>query len=100
MADPYRRRCFFANAMLRSPGGSGGGNGSGRGAGGSSFARITLSSATHATAESGGDTAPLTLGQAFTAQVRLIVWCKACGHRAEPDVAERVSHHGSGMIVI
>jgi len=47
-----------------------------------------------------GDTAPLTLGQALTAQVRLIVWCKACGHRAEPDVAEQVAHHGSGMTVI
>ena len=46
------------------------------------------------------DTAPLTLGQALTAQVRLIVWCKACGHRAEPDVAEQVAHHGSGMTVI
>ena len=43
-----------------------------------------------------GDTAPLTLGQALTAQVRLIVWCKACGHRAEPDIAEQVAHHGSG----
>src|SRR6266536_870249 len=41
-----------------------------------------------------GDTAPVTLGQARTAQVRLIVWCKACGHRAEPGVAEQVSHHG------
>src|SRR6266699_779427 len=49
---------------------------------------------------SGGETAPLTLGQALTAQVRLIVWCKACGHRAEPDVAEQVAHHGSGMTVI
>ncbi len=49
---------------------------------------------------SDGETAPLTLGQALTAQVRLIVWCKACGHRAEPDVAEQVAHHGSGMTVI
>jgi hypothetical protein len=49
---------------------------------------------------SDGDTAPLTLGQALTAQVRLIVWCKACGHRAEPNVAEQVAHHGSDMTVI
>jgi len=49
---------------------------------------------------SDGDTAPLTLGQALTAQVRLIVWCRACGHRAEPNVAEQVAHHGSGMTVI
>src|SRR6266536_1783919 len=49
---------------------------------------------------SDGDTAPLTLGQALAARVRLIVWCKACGHRAEPGVAEQVAHHGSGMTVI
>ena len=49
---------------------------------------------------SDGDTAPLTLGQALTAQVRLIVWCKACGQRAEPEVAEQVSHYGAGMTVI
>jgi len=49
---------------------------------------------------SDGDTAPLTLGQALAAQVRLIVWCKACGHRAEPDVPEQVAHHGAGMTVI
>jgi hypothetical protein len=30
----------------------------------------------------------MTLGQALAAKVRLIVWCKACGHRAEPDIAE------------
>jgi len=30
----------------------------------------------------------LTLGQAATAKVRLIVWCKACQHRFEPDTAE------------
>lgn len=47
-------------------------------------------------AESG----PLTLGQALAARVRLIVWCKSCGHRVEPDVAELVSWHGSGMTVI
>jgi hypothetical protein len=49
---------------------------------------------------SDGVTAPLSLGQALAAQVRLIVWCEACGHRAEPDVAEQVAHHGSGMTVI
>ena len=35
-----------------------------------------------------GESAPMTLGQALAAQVRLIVWCKSCWHRAEPDVAE------------
>lgn len=30
---------------------------------------------------------PLTLGQAVKARVQLIVWCKACRHRADdPDV--------------
>jgi hypothetical protein len=27
-----------------------------------------------------GEAAPMTLGQALAAKVRLIVWCKACGH--------------------
>jgi hypothetical protein len=31
---------------------------------------------------------PMTLGNAAAARVQLIVWCKACGHRAEPDPAE------------
>ncbi len=33
---------------------------------------------------SDGDTGPLTLGKALAAKVRLTVWCKVCGHRAEP----------------
>jgi hypothetical protein len=49
---------------------------------------------------SDGESTPLTLGQALAAKVRLIVWCKACGRRAEPDVAEQVAHHGSTMTVI
>jgi hypothetical protein len=44
--------------------------------------------------------APLTLGQALAAHVRLIVWCKNCNHRAEPDVATQVAQHGAGMTVI
>jgi hypothetical protein len=42
---------------------------------------------------------PMTLGQALAAKVRLIVWCKSCGHQAEPDVATQVAHHGSTMPV-
>jgi DNA-binding CsgD family transcriptional regulator len=38
-----------------------------------------------------------TLGYALAARVRLIVWCKSCGHRAEPDVAAEVAQHGIGM---
>jgi hypothetical protein len=30
----------------------------------------------------------MTLGNAATAQVRLIVWCKACSHQVKPDPAE------------
>jgi hypothetical protein len=32
---------------------------------------------------------PMTLGQAVVAHVRLIVWCKSCDHRAEPDPLPR-----------
>jgi hypothetical protein len=31
---------------------------------------------------------PVTLGNAAASRVRLIVWCKACGHQVEPDPAE------------
>jgi hypothetical protein len=30
---------------------------------------------------------PMTLGNAATARVRLIVWCKGCQHKVEPDTA-------------
>ena len=30
----------------------------------------------------------MTLGNAATAKVRLILWCKACRHQVEPDPAE------------
>src|SRR5438477_8094353 len=41
----------------------------------------------------------MTLGQALAAHVRLIVWCKSCNHRAEPDVATHVAHPGFGTPV-
>jgi hypothetical protein len=40
----------------------------------------------------------LTLGQALAAKVRLMVWCKLCGRRTEPDLAELVSWHGAETI--
>ena len=40
------------------------------------------------------------LGEAFTAKVRLIVWCKTCLHRFEPDTAELVEQHGAAMTVM
>jgi hypothetical protein len=38
---------------------------------------------------------PMTLGNAAAARVRLIVWCKARGHRVEPDAAEMAERHGA-----
>jgi len=46
------------------------------------------------------ESGPLTLGQALASRVRLIVWCKACQHRIEPDVAAQVERCGAGMTVI
>src|SRR6516165_9390727 len=37
----------------------------------------------------------MTLGNAAAARVRLIVWCKACGRRAEPDPAEIAQRYGA-----
>jgi hypothetical protein len=42
----------------------------------------------------------MTLGQALAAKVRLIVWCKSCWHRAEPDVTDQVDRYGEGTTVI
>jgi YgiT-type zinc finger domain-containing protein len=116
MSSIYLRR-FFASTTLRSPGGFGGGSGSGLGAGGASIAssgleptypRRVLSSSVKIgrhcrimrRKRSEGESAPMTLGGALSAKVRLIVWCKACGHRAEPDVAEQVARYGGGTTVI
>jgi hypothetical protein len=41
----------------------------------------------------------MTLGSALAAQVRLIVWCKSCWHRAEPDVADQVAGYGEELAV-
>jgi len=37
---------------------------------------------------------PMTLGNASAAQVRLIVWCKACQHQVEPDPTEMAPRYG------
>jgi hypothetical protein len=39
---------------------------------------------------------PMTVGAAAAAQVRLIVWCKACQHQVEPDPAEMAARYGAG----
>jgi hypothetical protein len=41
---------------------------------------------------------PMTLGAA--AQVRLIVWCKACQHQVEPDPAEMAARYGAETPVL
>jgi hypothetical protein len=41
-----------------------------------------------------------TLGQAVAARVRLIVWCRACQHRIEPDTAALAEEHGAATTVL
>jgi hypothetical protein len=42
----------------------------------------------------------MTLGNAATARVRLIVWCKECQPQVEPDPAEMVARYGAEMPVL
>jgi Zn finger protein HypA/HybF involved in hydrogenase expression len=42
---------------------------------------------------------PMTLGNA-AARVRLIVWCKECGHQVEPDPAEMAARYGAETTVL
>jgi hypothetical protein len=42
----------------------------------------------------------MTLGSAAAAQVRLIVWCKDCGHQVEPDPAEMAARYGAETPVL
>jgi hypothetical protein len=41
----------------------------------------------------------MTLGNAAAAKVRLIVWCKACGHQVEPDPGEHARRYGAETTV-
>jgi hypothetical protein len=41
----------------------------------------------------------MTLGAATAAGVRLIVWCRACGHQVEPDPAELAKRRGANIPV-
>ena len=43
---------------------------------------------------------PMTLGNAAAAKVRLIVWCRDCGHQVEPDPAEQAQRYGADMPVL
>jgi hypothetical protein len=38
---------------------------------------------------------PMTLGGAAAACVRLIVWCRECGHQVEPDPGEMAARYGA-----
>ena len=40
---------------------------------------------------------PATLGTSLAAHLTLIVWCKACRHQVEPDVAEQVKRYGAEL---
>ena len=42
----------------------------------------------------------LTRGQAVAARGRLIVWCRACQHRLEPDTAAVAEEHGAATTVL
>ena len=42
---------------------------------------------------------PATLGSTAAAQVRVIVWCRGCRHRIEPDPAEMAARYGAEMTV-
>jgi hypothetical protein len=42
----------------------------------------------------------MTLGNAAAAQVRLIVWCKACQHQVEPDPAAVAARYGAETSVL
>jgi hypothetical protein len=38
---------------------------------------------------------PATLGSTAAAQPRIVVWCRDCRHRAEPDPAELARRYGA-----
>jgi hypothetical protein len=42
----------------------------------------------------------MTVGAAAVARVRIIVWCKACSHRAELDLAGMAERYGAETVVL
>ena len=42
---------------------------------------------------------PVTLGNAAAAKVRLIVWCRECGHKVEPDPDAMAERYGAETTV-
>jgi hypothetical protein len=43
---------------------------------------------------------PMTLGNAASAKERLIVWCRGCQHRVEPDPTELARRYGGKTRVL
>jgi hypothetical protein len=41
----------------------------------------------------------MTLGNAASARVRLIVWCRDCQHQVEPDPVEQAARYGPTTLV-
>ena len=41
----------------------------------------------------------MTLGGTAATQVRLVVWCRDCQHRVEPDPTEQASRYGAETAV-
>ncbi len=39
----------------------------------------------------------MTLGSTLAADLCLIVWCKACRHQVEPDIAKQVACYGADL---
>jgi hypothetical protein len=37
---------------------------------------------------------PATIGSTAAAGARIVVWCRACQHRIEPDPGELAAHYG------
>jgi hypothetical protein len=42
----------------------------------------------------------MTLGAAQAAGVRIVVWCRECGHQVKPDPAEHARCYGAEMPVL
>jgi len=40
-----------------------------------------------------------TLGSTAAAQARLVVWCRDCQHKLEPDPAEQAARYGADLPV-
>ena len=42
---------------------------------------------------------PMTLGNSAKTELRLIVWCRGCGHQVEPDPAQLARRYGADTAV-